>query len=38
MPVRFETSEENPWLNAVLIEAGEDGLATSIEPVLLPAG
>jgi len=38
MPVRFETSEENPWLNAVLIEAGEDGLATSIEPLLLPAG
>ncbi len=37
MPVRFETSDENPWLNAVLIEAGEDGLATSIEQVLLPA-
>jgi metallophosphoesterase (TIGR00282 family) len=37
MPVRFETSDENVWLNAVLIEAGEDGLATSIEQVLLPA-
>ena len=36
--VKFETSEEDPWLNAVLIEAGEDGLATGIEQLLLPAG
>jgi 2',3'-cyclic-nucleotide 2'-phosphodiesterase len=36
--VRFETSEEDPWLNAVLIEAGDDGLATGIELLLLPAG
>ncbi len=36
MPVRFETSEENVWLNAVVVEAGEDGRATSIEQVLLP--
>ena len=36
MPVRFETSDEDPWLNGVLIEAGGDGLATSIEQVLLP--
>jgi metallophosphoesterase (TIGR00282 family) len=34
--VRFETSDEDPWLNAVLIEAG-DGRATSIEQILLPA-
>ncbi len=36
MPVKFETSDENVWLNAVLVEAGEDGRATSIEPVLMP--
>ena len=35
--VKFETSEEDLWLHAVLIEAGEDGLATGIEQVLLPA-
>ncbi len=35
--VRFETSKEDPWLNAVLIEGGEGGLATSIAQVLLPA-
>jgi metallophosphoesterase (TIGR00282 family) len=37
LPVRFETSDEDPWLNGVLIEIGDDGLATSIEQVLLPA-
>ena len=35
--VKFETSQEDPWLNAVLVEAGDDGLATSIEQLLLPA-
>ena len=35
--VRFETADEDPWLNGVLIEAGDDGLATSIEQLLLPA-
>ena len=35
--VKFETAEEDPWLNAVLIEAGDDGLATRIEQLLLPA-
>jgi metallophosphoesterase (TIGR00282 family) len=35
--VRFETSEENPWLNAVLVEADGEGRATSIEQLLLPA-
>ena len=37
MPVRFETSDEDPWLNAVLIDAGADGRATAIEQILLPA-
>ena len=35
--VRFETSDEDPWLNAVLIEAGADGRATSIEQLLMAA-
>ena len=35
MPVRFETSDDDPWLMAVVIEAGEDGLARSIEQVLV---
>ncbi len=38
MPVRFETAEEDPWLNGVLIRAaGEPRRAEAIEPVLLPA-
>jgi hypothetical protein len=35
--VRFETSEEDPWLNGVLVEAGSDGRATSIRQILEPA-
>jgi len=35
--VRFETSNDDPWLNGVLIEAGSDGLATAIQQVLEPA-
>lgn len=35
--VRFETSDEDPWLMAVLIEAGADGRATRIEQLLVPA-
>ena len=37
MPVKLETSAEDPWLNAVLIEAGDDGRATGIEQLLLQA-
>lgn len=38
MPVRFETSEEDPWLNGVLISAASEPMrATAIEPVLVPA-
>ena len=38
MPVRFETSEEDPWLMGVLIRcsAGERLRAESIEQVLMP--
>jgi 2',3'-cyclic-nucleotide 2'-phosphodiesterase len=34
--VRLEPAEEDPWLNAVLVEADGDGRATSIEQLLLP--
>ena len=37
MPVRFETSEEDPWLNAVLITASRPRRADSIELLLEPA-
>jgi 2',3'-cyclic-nucleotide 2'-phosphodiesterase len=36
--VRFETSEEDPWLNAVLVEAAPDGRATAIEQLLVQGG
>ncbi len=40
MPVRFETSDEDPWLNAVLIESEPDAplRARSITQVLEPLG
>ncbi len=37
MPVRFTTAEENVWVNAVVVETGPDGLARSIEQVLVAA-
>jgi metallophosphoesterase (TIGR00282 family) len=37
MPVRFETSDEDPWLMAVLITATEPGRADAIAPVRRPA-
>ena len=37
MPVKFETSHDDPWVNAVLIEADGAGLATSIEQLLVDA-
>jgi 2',3'-cyclic-nucleotide 2'-phosphodiesterase len=36
LPVKFETSDEDPWLNAVLVAADSDGRATSIEQLLVP--
>jgi 2',3'-cyclic-nucleotide 2'-phosphodiesterase len=35
MPVRFDTADESPWVNAVLIEGRPDGLAASIEQLLV---
>jgi len=37
MPVKFETSTEDPWLNGVLIRTAEPMRATAIEQVLEPA-
>ena len=38
MPVRFETSEEDPWLMGALIRTAPEPLrAHSIEPLLVPA-
>ena len=36
MPVRFETAEEDPWLNGVLIRASRRRSAQAIEQVLEP--
>jgi metallophosphoesterase (TIGR00282 family) len=37
MPVKFETSSEDPWLNAVVISATEPMRASAIQQVLEPA-
>ncbi len=38
MPVKFETSDEDPWINAVVIDSGADGGPASIEQVLVDTG
>jgi metallophosphoesterase (TIGR00282 family) len=35
--VRFETSDDDPWLNALLVEADGEGLATAVQQLLMPA-
>jgi hypothetical protein len=37
MAVRFTTAEDDVWVNAVVVDIGDDGLARSIEQVLEPA-
>ncbi len=37
MPVKFETSHDDPWLNGVLITADGPLRARSIDQVLEPA-
>jgi metallophosphoesterase (TIGR00282 family) len=37
MPIKFETSDDDPWLNAVVIRAVEPMRAVAIEQVLEPA-
>jgi 2',3'-cyclic-nucleotide 2'-phosphodiesterase len=36
MPIRFETSEEDPWLMGALISCSAPRRADSIEQVLMP--
>jgi metallophosphoesterase (TIGR00282 family) len=36
MPMRYEPSDEDPWINAVLIRASAPRRADAIEPVLRP--
>jgi metallophosphoesterase (TIGR00282 family) len=36
MPARFRTAEEDVWVNAVVIDVGDDGRARSIEQILRP--
>jgi calcineurin-like phosphoesterase len=37
MPVKFETADEDVWINGVVVTVRDDGLAESIEQVLEPA-
>jgi calcineurin-like phosphoesterase len=37
MPVKFDTADEDVWVNGVVVDVREDGLANSIEQVLVPA-
>jgi metallophosphoesterase (TIGR00282 family) len=37
MPVKFDTADEDVWINAVVVEVRDDGLAESIQQVLMPA-
>jgi metallophosphoesterase (TIGR00282 family) len=37
MPVRFETAEEDVWVMGAVIEVNGEGLADSIESVMVPA-
>jgi 2',3'-cyclic-nucleotide 2'-phosphodiesterase len=36
MPQRYNSAEEDPWINAVLIRCGPNMTASSIEPILRP--
>jgi hypothetical protein len=37
MPQRYDASDEDPWINAVVIRASRPRAADSIEQVLRPA-
>lgn len=36
LPTRFEPSDEDPWLNAVLVDSDDSGRATGIRQLLVP--
>jgi 2',3'-cyclic-nucleotide 2'-phosphodiesterase len=37
LPVKFETADKDPWIMGCVIESAENGLARSIEPIMMPA-
>ncbi len=37
MPPRFDSADQNPWVNAVCVEVDDRGLAVSIESIVEPA-
>jgi hypothetical protein len=37
MPTRFETADDDVWVMGAVVEVNAEGLADSIEPVLVPA-
>jgi hypothetical protein len=37
MPVKFETAEEDVWVMGAAVEVNSEGLADSIEQVMVPA-
>ncbi len=37
MPVKFDTADEDVWINGAVVTVRDDGLAESIEQVLMPA-
>ncbi|MEA2310934.1 MAG: 2,3-cyclic-nucleotide 2-phosphodiesterase, partial [Solirubrobacteraceae bacterium] len=37
MPMRYDSADEDPWINAVLIRCSERRRADSIEQILRPA-
>jgi 2',3'-cyclic-nucleotide 2'-phosphodiesterase len=37
MPVKFETAEEDVWVMGAVVEVNDEGLADSIEQVMVPA-
>jgi metallophosphoesterase (TIGR00282 family) len=37
MPVKFDTADEDLWVNAVAVKVRDDGLSESIEQILVPA-
>ena len=37
MPVKFDTADEDVWVNGVVVDVRDDGLANSIEQVQVPA-
>ena len=37
MPIKFDTADEDVWINAVVVDVRDDGSASSIDQVLIPA-